>query len=129
VILVDTSIWVDHLRASDVVLDAMLADQVVLMHPFVLGELALGGLVHREDSLDSLGTLPRAPVAEVDEVLGMINRLGLAGTGIGYVDAHLLAGTMLARNRFNAAAGLWTRDRKLEAVARRAGVAVHQPLH
>jgi predicted nucleic acid-binding protein len=129
VILVDTSIWVDHLRAPDIVLDALLADQAVLMHPFVLGELALGGLVDREDRLESLSTLPKAPVAEVDEVLGLINKLGLAGTGIGYVDAHLLAGAMLATTRFIGGVRLWTRDRKLDATAQRAGLAVHQPLH
>jgi hypothetical protein len=68
-------------------------------------------------------------LAEADEVLGLIERLSLAGTGVGYVDVHLLAGTMLADGRFVGGAKLWTRDRRLEAAARQAGIAVHQALH
>ncbi len=111
-ILVDTSVWVDHLRAGDPQLVALLNGNRVLMHPFVLGELACGNLRQRNDVLALLKRLPRVPVANHDEVLYFIERHALMGRGIGYVDVHLLAAVML-----ESATGLWTRDRRLLAVA------------
>src|SRR6185436_3299190 len=90
-ILVDTSVWVDHLRAADGKLVALLQTGQVVIHPFVVGEIALGNLKQRRTVLGALGNLPQAPVARDDEVLHFIERNGLAGTGLAYVDVHLLA--------------------------------------
>jgi predicted nucleic acid-binding protein len=111
VILVDTSVWIDHLRGGDAALAELLEGGLVLSHPFVIGELALGALRQRDIVLDSLQALPRAVVASDGEVLGLIDRLNLHGQGIGYVDAHLLASV-----RLTAGASLWTRERRLAAV-------------
>ena len=111
-ILVDTSVWVDHLRAGDAPLAELLRDGQVLTHPFVIGEIALGMLGQREIVLGSLRVLPRAAVASDAEVLGFIGRRNLHGRGIGYIDAHLLASVLLTGG-----AVLWTRDKRLAAVA------------
>jgi predicted nucleic acid-binding protein len=112
VILVDTSVWVDHLRASDKALAALLDAGTVLAHPFVIGELALANLRQREIVLDALSDLPRASVATDAEVLHFIGSHALFGRGIGYVDAHLLAAVQLT-----AGAELWTKDKRLHGVA------------
>ena len=111
-ILVDTSVWVDHLRATDNQLVSLLSKGEVLVHPFVIGEIALGNLHQRAVVLGALRNLPRAITAEDDEVLRFIGDEALAGLGVGYVDAHLLAAT-----RLTPAASLWTRDRRLAAIA------------
>ena len=111
-ILVDTSVWVDHLRAGDKALATLLNNSQALMHPFVLGELACGNLRNREMVLRLLKDLPRSVLATDDEVLFFIERHALMGRGIGFVDAHLLAAVMLG-----GAARLWTRDKRLRAVA------------
>jgi predicted nucleic acid-binding protein len=116
-ILVDTSVWIDHLRETDLTLSALLERRNILAHPFVIGELALGNLKHREAILDSLRGLPSALVATDEEVQAYIDRHALFGLGIGYVDAHLLAGTALT-----VGAQIWTRDRRLSAAADRVGV-------
>ncbi len=118
-ILVDTSVWVDHLRKADAELAATLDRNQVLMHPAVLGELALGNLAQRETVLTLLGQLPPATVATDQEVLGLIEGSLLFGRGIGYVDAGLLAST-----RLTAGSQLWTRDKRLHAVAVDTGVEV-----
>ncbi len=115
-ILVDTSVWVDHFRAGNRRLGALLEEQQVLGHPFVVGELACGRLRHRARVLGDLERLPMAPVATHAEVLALIERRSLAGSGIGWVDAHLLASALIAR------AFLWTLDRTLERQARRLGI-------
>jgi hypothetical protein len=112
-ILVDTSVWVDHLRTGDEDLAAQLNGTHVLMHPFVVGELACGNLHNRESVLSLLQDLPQAPVATDAEVLFFVEQHRLMGRGIGYIDAHLLAATALANP-----ARLWTRDRRLAATAR-----------
>jgi hypothetical protein len=117
VILVDTSVWVDHFRAGDEALGELLRFGRVLAHPFVLGELALGHLRQRQAVLDLLQDLPQAKAATDQEVLSFIERRALAGLGIGYVDAHLLAATQLT-----AGSALWTRDRRLAGVAARLGL-------
>jgi predicted nucleic acid-binding protein len=116
-ILVDTSVWVDHLRRGDERLKAYLEGQEVLTHPCVIGELALGHLLHRAEILGLLGALPESVVASQDEVLVTIERNQLHGTGIGYVDAQLLAATLLTPG-----ARLWTRDRRLSTQAVRLGL-------
>src|SRR5271165_1256787 len=102
-ILVDTSIWVDHLRASDRMLTILLNSGQVLSHPFVIGELALGSLRQRNLVLAALQNLPRSNVATDLEVLHFIDRHVLWGLGIGYIDAHLLAAAQLT-----AATAIWT---------------------
>lgn len=111
-ILVDTSVWVDHLRRGDAQLVGLLDRSAVLMHPFVLGEIACGSLTDRSDLLALLQQLPAAEVADCAEVLGFIERRKLHGQGIGYVDMHLLASVALAAN-----ASLWTRDKRLRKAA------------
>jgi predicted nucleic acid-binding protein len=118
VILVDTSIWVDHLRQRDEILDGLLSDQEVLIHPFVIGELAMGNFRQREAILDDLRELPLATVAMDHELLDFVQTGALFGVGIGFVDAHLLASARLTPE-----ARLWTRDKRLDAAARRMSLA------
>ncbi|MBV8504455.1 MAG: type II toxin-antitoxin system VapC family toxin [Alphaproteobacteria bacterium] len=117
-ILVDTSVWVDHLRAGDRALGQLLDSGEVLGHCFVTGELALGNLRERDLVLSALRELPQATVASDDEVLHFIDRRALFGFGIGYVDAHLLAAVQLTPG-----GRLWTRDKRLQAVATQLGSA------
>ncbi|MFZ0558524.1 MAG: PIN domain-containing protein [Methylovirgula sp.] len=121
-ILVDTSIWVDHLRGKDKRLAALLNSAMALTHPFVIGELALGNLRRRALILEALRDLPRATLATDHEVLQFIDGEGLFGKGIGYVDAHLLASV-----RLTAGASLWTRDKRLLAAAGRLAMATDPP--
>ena len=111
-ILADTSIWVDHLRRSDLRLAQFLDRGDVVMHPFVIGELALGYVPRIAETLDELRRLPMVVVADTEEVFKFIARRKLSGSGIGYVDAHLLAAAALARETV-----LWTRDKRLHTVA------------
>ena len=111
-ILVDTSVWIDHLRSGEPSLAAALGGGRVMMHPFVLGELACGNLANRSEVLKLLGDLPAAPTATDPEALDFIERRALMGRGIGYIDVHLLAATALAGD-----ARMWTRDRRLAAAA------------
>ena len=117
-ILVDTSVWIDHLRAGDDALAELLDQGKVLAHPFVIGELALGKLTKRNIILGTLRDLPQAAVATDDEVLQFIERHELFGHGIGYVDAHLLAAL-----RLTGGASLWTRDKRLCSAAHHAQIA------
>lgn len=116
-ILVDTSIWVDHLRRGVPSLARLLESELVLCHPFVIGELACGYLRRRSQVLDALANLPAAPVAAHNEVLIFVDRHALASGDIGWVDAHLLASTALAGG-----ARLWTRDKRLSAIAVALGI-------
>jgi hypothetical protein len=118
-ILVDTSVWVDHLRRGDERLIALLERSSVLVHPFIIGELACGSLHDRKTVLELLQDLPAAVVADVDEVLVFIDRHRLHGKGIGYVDIHLLAAVALTDG-----AKLWTRDKRLLASAQALGLAL-----
>ena len=110
-ILVDTSVWFDHFRAGDSQLVALLNTNAVVMHPFVIGEIACGSLSNRALTLDLLKNLPSAVVAQPEEVLGYVERHRLHGKGMGYVDVHLLASVAIASSQ------LWTRDKRLLAVA------------
>ncbi|MEO8117772.1 MAG: type II toxin-antitoxin system VapC family toxin [Rhodoferax sp.] len=119
-ILVDTSIWIDHLRAGDERLARRLDDGKVLAHPFVTGELALGNLRNRDAVLGALQDLPQANVATEAEVLRFIAEKSLFGMGIGYIDAHLLAAVLLTPGSL-----LWTRDKRLLTASTRLGVAAN----
>jgi predicted nucleic acid-binding protein len=112
-ILVDTSVWVDHLRRGNARLAALLEAGEVAWHPFVLGELVLGNLRRDSEVPQLLAKLPVAAVAEHGEALTFVRRHALAGSGIGWVDVHLLCSAALTRAR------LWTLDRRLAATAAR----------
>ena len=111
-ILVDTSVWVEHLRRREPILAAALNANEVLMHPFVLGELACGNLNRRAEVLSLMRELPPAPVVTEDEALDFIDRRKLMGRGVGYVDVHLLASVVLTEST-----SLWTRDKWLASLA------------
>ena len=111
-ILVDTSVWVDHLRRGDAALVKLLTSGQVLAHTAVIGEIGLGNLANRREVLGLLANLPQAVQATHDEVMSFIATHELFGLGIGYVDAHLLAATALSSD-----ASLWTRDKRLRAAA------------
>ncbi len=117
-ILVDTSVWVDHLRRGNRRLQHLLMHYSVLTHPFVIGELSLGNMGNRERVLSHLDRLPACTVASNDEVRYFIERNHLAGQGVGYVDAHLLAAAALT-----AGTRLWTLDKNLGRAASRLGMA------
>ena len=117
-ILVDTSVWIDHLRKGNTQLNSLLLNAAVLIHPFVIGELACGNLHDRSRILNLLGDLPAGRVADDQEVLFFIEQNDLMGRGIGYVDAHLLASVSLS-----SPSRLWTVDRKLKDVATSLGMA------
>lgn len=119
-ILVDTSVWIDHLRINDPLLADLLMQSKVLSHPFVRGELALGNLQQRNKILAALDNLPQAPLVFSEEVNFFIERHQLFGLGIGFVDAHLLASTRLIGT-----ARLWTRDKRLQLVAERLKIAAN----
>ena len=115
-ILVDTSVWVEHLRRGLPGLADVLGQGLVLVHPFVVGELACGNLENRREILDLLVALPVAVSATDDEVLHLLEERRLMGRGIGWVDAHLLASALLSE------APLWTRDRRLAETAAFLGI-------
>ncbi|WP_034858984.1 type II toxin-antitoxin system VapC family toxin [Sinorhizobium sojae] len=123
-ILVDTSIWIDHFRHGDVELRKIIEDDRLLCHPVVIGELALGSLRDRGAVLAFLVAQREAFVATHDEVMTMIDRHLIFSMGIGYTDAHLLASTLLDRR-----STLWTRDKRLAAAAQKAGVSLHAPMN
>jgi predicted nucleic acid-binding protein len=112
VILVDTSVWIDHLRKTEMGLRRLLGMGRVLFHPFVIGELAMGSFKRRDLLLSELGDLPGAKIAEHGEVLRFISEHRLFGSGIGYIDAHLLAAVRLMPGTL-----LWTRDKRLRMIA------------
>jgi predicted nucleic acid-binding protein len=116
VTLVDTSVWIDHWRRGNGRLAAALEEGRVAAHAFVIGELACGSLPRRATTLLLLGALPRVLAARDEEVLTLIERRGLAGTGLGWVDAHLLAAASLSDTP------LWTLDRALRRAAEALGV-------
>lgn len=116
-VLVDTSVWIDHLRVAQAELVAELESARVLVHPLVIGEIALGSLRHRADVVSMMSALPSAVVAQDEEVMALIERYSLHGCGIGYLDAHLLTSV-----RLTPGATLWTRDRRLQSAAQRLGL-------
>ena len=112
-VLVDTSIWVSHLRGGDTHLQELLVDGQVLCHPLVIGELACGRLNNRKEIISLLQTLPKAITVELEEILYFVERQRLMGLGMGFVDIHLLASALLTK------ALLWTADESLRSAAAR----------
>lgn len=117
-ILADTSVWIDHLRAPDPRLQDLLDRQQILIHPFVIGELALGSMRDRPRTMFALKRLPPAMMSRDRDVVAMIDNHRLHGRGIGYVDAHLLASTLITPEAL-----IWSTDRRLMAVARDLSIA------
>ena len=122
-ILVDSSIWIDHLRKGDRQLVVLLTFGRVLCHPFVIGEIALGHLPQRSTIIGSMEDLPKATVSTDHEVRRFIDDNALHGQGIGYVDAHLLASVKLTPG-----SSLWTRDKRMLAAAAGSGVPLAHPM-
>ena len=124
-ILVDASIWVDHLRRGVPALFGLLERGQVLTHSFVIGEIALGNLPNRARFLAELRKLPHAIAATDEEAIALIDQHALSGRGIGFVDLHLVAATLLTPD-----ANLWTRDRRLAKVVSQLGLApTNLPAH
>jgi predicted nucleic acid-binding protein len=118
-ILIDTSVWIDHLRQPEPKLAALVGVRNVLGHPFVLGEIAMGSFKNRENILTMLRRLPQAVAAREDDVHAFVTRHSLFGLGIGYIDAHLLVSAQLSPNTL-----IWSRDKRLLAVAEGLGLAM-----
>jgi predicted nucleic acid-binding protein len=121
VILVDTSVWIDHLRKHEAGMRRLLGTGQVLSHPLVIGELAMGSFRRRDLLLNELNDLPQAKVAADDEVLHFVFKHALFGLGIGYIDAHLLAAVRLMPGTL-----LWTRDKRLFEIANKLGLTTAQ---
>jgi predicted nucleic acid-binding protein len=115
-VLVDTSVWIQHFRQGEPALADRLSEGLVLMHPFITGELACGTLKSRVEVLSYLHALPSATVASNAEIFQLIEERRLWGRGLGWVDAHLLASALLSH------CGLWTLDKQLEEAATELGV-------
>lgn len=116
-VLVDTSVWVAHLRQGNTRLETLLNDGGVICHPFIIGELGCGNLKNRSKILSLLKALPMATQAEHEEVMQFIENDRLMGLGLGYIDIHLLASTLLTK------VPIWTLDKKLNEVALKLGLA------
>lgn len=115
-ILVDTSVWVEHFRKRVAGLETLLNEGQVVCHPFIVGELACGNLKNRSRILSLLNTLPMAHIAENEEVMHFIERYRLMGKGLGYIDMHLLASAMLTTTP------LWTLDKRLNSISTALGL-------
>lgn len=120
--LADTSIWIDHFRVGNSELQTQLANRNILIHSFIVAELALGSLRNRVQTLTYLDRLPQASVAQLGEVRQMIEARSLWSQGLGLIDAHLLASTFL-----NPTTLLWTRDKHLQSIAKSFGVLANLP--
>lgn len=116
-VLVDTSVWIDHLRKGEALLQDLLSSGHAATHPFIIGELACGRLSNRSEILKLLSELPLVTMASDAEVLHLIEKHKLDGKGFGWIDAHLMASAFLDH------IPLWTRDRKLASTAKTIGIA------
>ncbi|VAX34997.1 Toxin 1, PIN domain [hydrothermal vent metagenome] len=112
-IIVDTSIWISHLRKKNILLTKELLTTNILIHPFIIGELACGNLKNRKEFISLLQTLPQTQTVTQEEILYFIEHHQLMGLGIGFIDIHLLASTQLTKSL------LWTADKKLHAIAKK----------
>jgi predicted nucleic acid-binding protein len=117
VILVDTAVWIDHLRNPEAKLQDMLLNEEVVTHPFVRLELALGSIANREKVLADLALLPQSPIAETGELFGLVELQRLYRRGIGVTDLHLVASAL-----FDKSISIWTRDRRLGEIADELGL-------
>lgn len=116
-VLVDTSVWVDHLRSANAPLVSLLNQGLVAVHPFVSGELACGNLRNRKEILSLLQALPHVEKTSDEEILFYIEKNALSGKGLGLIDVHLLASAQLSDNLF------WTKDRRLREIAKKLNLA------
>jgi hypothetical protein len=121
-ILADTSIWVDHFRRRSPEMEKRLSQGQIVMHPFIVAEIALGSLQDRRKKLDGMEALLEVKVAQLNEVRHMIEAHALYSRGIGLIDAHLIASCLMTPGT-----QLWTRDGALEKTAKVLGIAVHLP--
>ena len=121
-ILVDSSVWIDHLRVANPSLMELIFDEGALTHPFVVGELAVGSIANRQEFLSELSELPTPMIATDAEVMELVERRSLFSCGIGFLDAHLLASVLLTDG-----SKLWTFDRRLHSLAEREGCAAELP--
>lgn len=121
-ILADTSVWVDHFRTGDDELRRQLTSQRIVMHPFIVAELALGSLPQRTTILAYLEQLPGTKVARLGEVMQMIEARALYSRGIGLIDAHLIASVLITPSTT-----LWTRDKQLLDVVQSFGIHANLP--
>lgn len=112
-VVVDTSVWVEHFKSGANKLEKLLNEGEVAIHPFIIGELACGGLTNRKQILSLLQSLPTLTVIDFNEYLHFVNRHRLMGKGIGFIDIHLLASAYLESNF------LWTIDKKLNVIAKK----------
>jgi predicted nucleic acid-binding protein len=115
-ILVDTSVWVDHFRNKSKELFNLLEEEKVVIHPFVVGELACGNLNNRHEILELLQNLPKSPRVNDEEILFFIDQFSLSGRGLGLIDIHLLASSRLGDHT------VWTRDKRLKSAAEELGM-------
>ena len=115
-VLVDTSVWVEHLRSGNIGLENLLNEGHVVCHPFIVGELACGNLSNRAEILSLLQALPLADHAEHEEVMHFIENYSLMGKGLGYIDMHLIVSALLTE------VPIWTLDKKLRAVSSKLGL-------
>lgn len=119
-VLADTSVWIEHLRSRDPVLEELLVQRRIRMHPFVMGELAMGNLADRAKTLRQLGDIHRSRRATDEEVMALVEGHRHYGGGLSWVDGHLLSAVILTE-----AMTLWTRDRRLNEAAARHGRAAN----
>ena len=122
-VMVDTSVWINHLRQGDALLAALLQQGIVAIHPFIIGEIACGNLSNREYLLGLLSALPQAPAATNEEALVLIERRQLMGRGLGFIDIHLLGTTLI-----HGAMSIWSTDKRLSSCAAELGIA-YQPVY
>lgn len=115
-VLVDTSVWISHFKKANTPLTKLLLEEAVICHPLIIGEIACGHISNREEVLSLLEAIPSAKVAEFDEILHFIESRSLFGLGVGIVDVHLLAASLLSKTP------IWTLDNKLQKVASRLNV-------
>ena len=116
-IIIDTSVWIEHFRREEALIGEMLIRGDVRHHPLVTAELAMGNLREWRRTINLLDSLPQAPLLPQDDMLAFVERTGLAGSGLGVVDAHLLGSAQASGGR------IWTRDRRLSEQADRLGLA------
>jgi predicted nucleic acid-binding protein len=121
VILVDTSVWISHLRQADAELKRLLLEELVFMHPFIVGELACGNLPNRSRLLLDFASIERVSTAQAEEVLILVDVNRIYGRGLGWTDVNLLASALLHK------CALWTLDNALRKAAVDVGVRVHSP--
>jgi predicted nucleic acid-binding protein len=115
-VLVDTSVWVKHLRSGSIGLESLLNKGRVVCHPFIVGELACGNLSNRSEILSLLQALPLVNHAEHEEVMHFIENYSLMGKGLGFIDMHLIVSALLTK------VPIWTLDKKLKEVSSKLGL-------